>query len=115
LPAIVFCGIFWFGIYNVALNEAERRVDAGTAAMLVNIGPILIAVLAGIMLREGFPPKLLAGCLVAFWGRSSSGSRHQAPGSGRAGASFSVWSPRSPTQPPSSRKSRCSQGCRACR
>ena len=62
LPAIAFCGIFWFGIYNVALNEAERRVDAGTAAMLVNIGPILIAVLAGIMLREGFPPKLLAGC-----------------------------------------------------
>lgn len=68
LPAIVFCGIFWFGIYNVALNEAERRVDAGTAAMLVNIGPILIAVLAGIMLREGFPPKLLAGCAVAFSG-----------------------------------------------
>jgi drug/metabolite transporter (DMT)-like permease len=30
----------------VALNEAERRVDAGTAAMLVNVGPILIAVLA---------------------------------------------------------------------
>ena len=46
LPAIAFCGVFWFAAYNIALNEAERRVDAGTAAMLVNVGPILIAVLA---------------------------------------------------------------------
>jgi drug/metabolite transporter (DMT)-like permease len=58
----------WFGLYNVALNGAERRVDAGTAAMLVNIGPILIAILAGFILHEGFPPRLLAGCLVAFAG-----------------------------------------------
>ena len=33
----------------MALNEAERSVDAGTAAMLVNIGPIIIAVLAGVV------------------------------------------------------------------
>jgi drug/metabolite transporter (DMT)-like permease len=65
---IVICGLLWFGLYNVALNGAERRVDAGTAAMLVNIGPILIAILAGFILHEGFPPRLLAGCLVAFAG-----------------------------------------------
>ena len=35
LPALVLLGVLWFGIYNVALSEAERRVDAGTAAMLV--------------------------------------------------------------------------------
>jgi len=46
LPGIAFCGVLWFGIYNVVLNEAEQRVDAGTASMLVNIGPILIALLA---------------------------------------------------------------------
>jgi drug/metabolite transporter (DMT)-like permease len=68
LPAIVLCGILWFGIYNLALNEAERRVDAGTAAMLVNIGPVLIAVLAGLVLHEGFPRRLLIGLLVAFAG-----------------------------------------------
>jgi drug/metabolite transporter (DMT)-like permease len=68
LPAIVLCGVLWFGIYNVALNEAERRVDAGTAAMLVNIGPIFIAILAGLILREGFPRALVAGCAVAFAG-----------------------------------------------
>ncbi|MCW2996296.1 MAG: family transporter, partial [Conexibacter sp.] len=55
-------------IYNVALNEAERHVDAGTAAMLVNVGPVLIAVLAGLLLHEGFPRTLVAGCAVAFAG-----------------------------------------------
>jgi drug/metabolite transporter (DMT)-like permease len=68
LPAIALCGLLWFGAYNVLLNEAERRVDAGTAAMLVAVGPILIAIIAGFALREGFPRALLAGCLVAFVG-----------------------------------------------
>jgi len=74
LPAIAFCGVFWFGLYNIALNEAERRVDAGTAAMLVNVGPILIAILAGVVLREGFPSRLLAGSAVAFAGALVIGS-----------------------------------------
>jgi drug/metabolite transporter (DMT)-like permease len=65
---LILVGVLWFGVYNVALNEAERRVDAGTASMLVNIGPILIAVLAGLILREGFPRRLLTGMLVAFAG-----------------------------------------------
>jgi len=67
LPLLV-CGLLWFGAYNVALNSAERRVDAGTSAMLVNVGPILIAILAGVLLREGFPRSLFAGCAVAFGG-----------------------------------------------
>ncbi|MDA8372403.1 MAG: DMT family transporter [Nocardiopsaceae bacterium] len=62
------CGLAWFGIYNVALNAAELRVDAGTTAMLVNIGPILIALFAGALLGEGFPRWLLAGVAVAFAG-----------------------------------------------
>jgi drug/metabolite transporter (DMT)-like permease len=36
--------------------------------MLVNIGPVLIAVLAGVLLREGFPRNLFTGCAVAFGG-----------------------------------------------
>jgi drug/metabolite transporter (DMT)-like permease len=36
--------------------------------MLVNIGPVLVAVLAGVVLREGFPQALFAGCAVAFAG-----------------------------------------------
>jgi drug/metabolite transporter (DMT)-like permease len=68
LPAIALCGLTWFGLYNITLNEAEQRIDAGTAAMLVNVGPILIALLAGLVLREGFPRGLLAGCAIAFAG-----------------------------------------------
>jgi drug/metabolite transporter (DMT)-like permease len=68
VPRLLLCGILWFGIYNVALNEAERHVDAGTAAMLVNVGPVLIAVLAGALLHEGFSRTLIAGCAVAFAG-----------------------------------------------
>jgi drug/metabolite transporter (DMT)-like permease len=65
---LAICGIGWFGIYNVALNAAEQHLDAGTTAMLVNIGPILIAVFAGLLLGEGFPRWLLAGIAVAFAG-----------------------------------------------
>jgi drug/metabolite transporter (DMT)-like permease len=62
------CGVGWFGVYNVALNAAEQHLDAGTTAMLVNIGPILIAVFAGLLLGEGFPRWLVAGIAVAFAG-----------------------------------------------
>jgi drug/metabolite transporter (DMT)-like permease len=65
---LLVCGLLWFGAYNVALNSAERRVDAGTAAMLVNVGPIVIAVLAGLLLGEGFPRALFAGLGIAFAG-----------------------------------------------
>jgi drug/metabolite transporter (DMT)-like permease len=36
--------------------------------MLVNVGPILIAILAGLLLHEGFPRTLLIGCAIAFGG-----------------------------------------------
>jgi drug/metabolite transporter (DMT)-like permease len=68
LPGIALCGLLWFGLYNVALNAAERHLDAGIAALLVNVGPIFIAIMAGVVLREGFPRLLLAGCAVAFAG-----------------------------------------------
>ena len=65
---IALVGLFWFGLYNITLNAAERRVDAGTASMLVNVGPIILAVLAGLVLHEGFPRRLFAGCAVALAG-----------------------------------------------
>lgn len=65
---VVLCGIAWFGIYNLSLNAAEQRIDAGTTAMLVNVGPILIALFAGLLLGEGFPRWLVIGALVAFGG-----------------------------------------------
>ncbi|GAB0105815.1 DMT family transporter [Nocardia sp. JMUB6875] len=66
--AILISGVLWFGVYMVALNWGERHLDAGTAAMVINIGPVLIALLSGFFLAEGFPPRLMAGIAVSFTG-----------------------------------------------
>jgi drug/metabolite transporter (DMT)-like permease len=83
LLLIAAFGVLFLGVYSFTLNEAERRVDAGTAAMLINTGPILIAVMAGVFLKEGFPRWLFAGCGVALagvvligLGNSQGGSRN---------------------------------------
>lgn len=65
---IAIFGAAWFGGYNISLNIAEHSLDAGTTAMLVNIGPILIALGAGIFLREGIPRWLAIGAGVSFLG-----------------------------------------------
>ena len=67
-PGIVATGALWFGVYMVALNWGEQHVDAGTAAMVVNVGPILIALLSGWLLREGLRRSLLLGITVSFAG-----------------------------------------------
>jgi drug/metabolite transporter (DMT)-like permease len=67
-PGLVAIGVLWFGVYNVALNAGEHRVDAGTAAMLIQISPALVAVLAAVFLHEKATPALGAGLLVAFAG-----------------------------------------------
>ncbi|MGH3458224.1 DMT family transporter [Aeromicrobium sp.] len=65
---LVLAGVTWFGAYNVALNAGEQQVDAGTAALVVTVGPILIALFAGVLLKEGFPKPLLIGIAVAASG-----------------------------------------------
>ncbi|MET1021244.1 MAG: DMT family transporter [Arthrobacter sp.] len=65
---ILAYGVMWFGGYNVALNAAEHLLDAGTAALLINVNPILVAIMAGVILKEGFPRWLIIGSLVAFGG-----------------------------------------------
>ncbi len=71
LGAILAYGLMWFAGYNLAnlaLNAAERHLDAGTSAMLINVSPIIVAVLAGLILGEGFPRWLIIGSLVGFCG-----------------------------------------------
>ena len=63
-PGIVGSGVFWFALYMVALNWGERHADAGTAALIVGVGPVLVAFLAGWLLREGFPARLLVGLAI---------------------------------------------------
>jgi drug/metabolite transporter (DMT)-like permease len=68
LAFIVGYGVLWFGGYNVALNAGEQQVDAGTAALLVTTAPILVAVMAGLFMGEGFPRQLVVGITIAFGG-----------------------------------------------
>ncbi|KQM84553.1 multidrug transporter [Agromyces sp. Leaf222] len=68
LALIALYGVLWFAGYTLVLNLAERHLDAGTAAMLVNIAPLLVALAAGAFLKEGFPRSLMIGMLVAFVG-----------------------------------------------
>ncbi|WP_328980784.1 DMT family transporter [Streptomyces canus] len=65
---IAVSGVLWFGFYMVVLNWGEQQVDAGTAALVVNIGPILIALLGARLLGDAMPPRLLAGMAVSFAG-----------------------------------------------
>lgn len=67
VPVIAY-GAMWFAGYNVALNLAERHIDAATAALVVNIAPLLIAVGAAVLLREGLKVNVLLGCLVGLLG-----------------------------------------------
>ena len=68
LVLVIGYGLRWFAAYTVVLNWAEQHLDAGTAALLVNFAPILVAVLAGLFLGEGFPRPLVVGIAVAFTG-----------------------------------------------
>lgn len=67
-PLIVAGGASWFGVYNLALNESERRIDAATAALIVQIGPLLVALLATFFLGERLSKWLLIGMGVGFSG-----------------------------------------------
>ena len=67
-PGLVTIGVLWFGVYNVALNAGELLVDAGTAAMLIQLSPVLVALLAAIFLGERATPALGIGLLVASAG-----------------------------------------------
>ncbi|THG32061.1 DMT family transporter [Naasia lichenicola] len=65
---ILAFGALWFGAYNVLLGLAEQTLDAGTTALIVGIGPILIALGGGLILREGISRWLVIGTSVAFAG-----------------------------------------------
>jgi len=68
LTFVLGYGVAWFAAYTVVLNWAEQHLDAGTAALLVNVAPILVTVVAGIVFHDGFPRPVIGGMLIAFTG-----------------------------------------------
>lgn len=65
---LLLCGVAWFGVYNLALNAAEQRIDAGTAALVIQIGPVVVALLATVFLGESLTRWLIIGMAVGFAG-----------------------------------------------
>jgi drug/metabolite transporter (DMT)-like permease len=61
-------GVLWLAAYNVVLNAAEQHVDAGTAALLINSAPLLVAFGGGLLLGERYPRTLVLGSVVALTG-----------------------------------------------
>ncbi|WP_459956822.1 DMT family transporter [Nocardia sp. IFM 10818] len=73
--------VLWLAGYTVALNTAELHVDAGTAALLVNLAPLLVAFGAAALFREHLTRTLLLGAAVSLAGVGiialSSGGGHR--------------------------------------
>ena len=81
---LVAIGLLWFAFYNVSLNAGERRVDAGTAALLIQVSPILVALLAAAFLGERATRWLWIGSVVSFAGvaliaTGAQGAAHRDP------------------------------------
>ena len=111
--SIVTIGVLWFGIYNVALNAGEEHVDAGTAVMLIQVSPVLVALLAAIFLNERFTLYLGLGLALAFSGVALIATASGGPTvTAACWVSCCAWSPRSSTRSAWSCRSRWSPGCR---
>ena len=62
------CGLIGISLYNGLLNQGELTVSAGAAAFIVNVAPILTAILATVFLRERFSAWGWGGALTSFAG-----------------------------------------------
>jgi drug/metabolite transporter (DMT)-like permease len=65
---LIVIGLLWYAVYHVALNAGELRVDAGTASMLLQASPVLIALAAAVFLDEPFTRELAVGLALACAG-----------------------------------------------
>jgi drug/metabolite transporter (DMT)-like permease len=61
-------GITSMAIYQLALMNGERSVDAGTASLIINTSPIFTALLALWLLHEHLGARGWAGVLLGFAG-----------------------------------------------
>jgi drug/metabolite transporter (DMT)-like permease len=69
LPILIM-GLTGITFYHLALGTGQRTVGAGAASLLINLGPIVTALLAAAILKERLTHRLIVGGLVAFLGAS---------------------------------------------
>jgi drug/metabolite transporter (DMT)-like permease len=63
-----FGGVVFIALYTVLLNYGEMTVSAGAASFIINVNPIITAVLAMILLGERFPVLAWVGTFLSFTG-----------------------------------------------
>jgi len=63
-----FGGVVFVALYTVLLNIGEQTVSAGAASFIINVAPIITAVLAVSTLGERFPLLAWIGTFVSFAG-----------------------------------------------
>ncbi len=68
LVALLAAALTGMAAYQLLLNTGEQTVTAGTASILVNTGPIFVALLAMRFLDERLPQRAWAGIALAFTG-----------------------------------------------
>lgn len=68
VPLFLVLGFLAVPGYHLSLNYGEDHTPAGVAALLVGTGPVFIALLATLFLRERLGPRRIAGILFAFAG-----------------------------------------------
>ena len=68
LGRFALCGFFGFALYGLCINVGQSTVAAGAASFIVNIIPILTALMAWIMFGEAFNALGVAGMMVAVAG-----------------------------------------------
>lgn len=64
----VTVGVLLFGVYNIAVQAGAGRVDAGTAAVVNQVSPAVIALLAVLLLGERLTALGVVGMALAFGG-----------------------------------------------
>jgi drug/metabolite transporter (DMT)-like permease len=68
IPLFLVLGFLAVPGYHLSLNYGANHTPAGVAALLVGTGPVFIALLAMLFLRERLGPRRVAGILFAFVG-----------------------------------------------
>lgn len=61
-------GLLFVTFYTVLLNIGERTISSGAASFIVNISPILVALLAILILKERFGARAWLGTFISFSG-----------------------------------------------
>ena len=76
VPLLLLAAIAGGPLYHFSLNTAESSISAGTAALLINISPVLAALLAAAMLRERPGLRGWIGTLISFAGAAVIASKN---------------------------------------